>query len=411
MEINIKELQEELASLKKENQHLKTLHHSEEQGWQSAFECIGDGLWDWNLKTGKVFYSKQWKEMFGLQEWEISDKISEMEKRIHPDDRDQYYEDLNRHLRNETESYRNEHRVLCWNGEYKWILDRGKAVERDSENFALRIIGFHTDISLQKENEKKLIESENRFKSLFEKHSAIMLLTEPETGRITDANLSACSFYGYSKTDLCSMNFNDLNTLPEDLAEIQRQKTMFEERCCYIFSHRIYGGQERIVEVHSAPVSSGEKKILFLIIHDITERKKAEESFRKWESAFKYSQWGIVIGNSDKKYLDLINPAFARMHGYTEEELIGKPISTVFAPSELESLSEHISKAHELGQYTFESVHIRKDGSLFPVIVNVTALKDESGSVNYRVVNVLDITKRKESEEETKHLLRETGDP
>ena len=252
-----------------------------------------------------------------------------------------------------------------------------------------------------------LNESQDSFKSIFEKHSAVMLLVESETGRITDANPSACSFYGYSKEDLCRLNINNLNTLPEEQAEKERLKALSDESSCFMFSHRLSDGQERFVEVHSASVSYGQNKILFLIIHDITERKKAEESSRIWENAFKYSQWGIVIGSADKKNLDLMNPAFARMHGYTMEELAGKPISTVFAPSELASLTEHINKAHELGEHSFESVHIRKDGSLFPVIVNVTALKNELGEVIYRVVNVLDITKRKESEEETKHLLKE----
>ncbi|HNN05278.1 MAG TPA: PAS domain S-box protein [Leptospiraceae bacterium] len=407
MEINIKELLEELTFLKKENQLLKTRHHSEEQRWQSAFECIGDGILDWNLKTGKVFYSKQWKEMLGWQEWEISDNLSEMETRIHPDDRDQYYEDLNRHLRNETNLFKSEYRIICRNGNYKWILERGKVIERDSQNSPIRMISFGTDITLQKGNENSLSESEQQFKSIFEKHSAVMLLVEPETGTITEANLSASRFYGYSKEDLCRLNITDLNTLPAKQVAEERQKALAEKRNYFIFPHRLSNGQERIVEVHSSPVSYGEKKILFSIIHDITERKKAEESLKKWENVFKYSQLGIVIGSPVSQNLELINPAFAEMHGYTEEELMGKPISTVFAPSELESLGVHIQKANELGQYSFESVHIRKDGSLFPVIINVTALKNESGSVTYRVVNVLDITERKKSEEKTKHLLRE----
>jgi PAS domain S-box-containing protein len=137
-------------------------------------------------------------------------------------------------------------------------------------------------------------------------------------------------------------------------------------------------------------------------LFDIDERKKKEEELRRWETIFKSTRVGIVLGKSDSQFFDIMNPAFARMYGYTQEELIGKTVLSVFAPNERESVPNHIRTAFEKGFHTFESWHVRKDGSLFPVLVSITAVKDRHGNPLYRIANVQDITERYESEAKLK---------
>ena len=133
---------------------------------------------------------------------------------------------------------------------------------------------------------------------------------------------------------------------------------------------------------------------------DITEKIAAEEKLEKWAQVFEHADWGIVTGSADGRTLEMMNPAFARMHGYTVEELLGRPIIDVFAPEYRADVPEHIRVAHEQGQHTFESWHIRKDGSRFPVLINITAVKDEAGNVRFRAVNVQDISARVRAEVE-----------
>ncbi len=132
---------------------------------------------------------------------------------------------------------------------------------------------------------------------------------------------------------------------------------------------------------------------------EIVERKRVEESLRKWAHIFEYAEWGVGIGSADGKTHEMINPAYARMHGYTVEELIGKPIMDIYAPEARAELSEHLHLAEEQGHHAFESVHIRKNGSKFPVIVDMTAVKDKQGHVLYRAVNIQDISERKHAQE------------
>ncbi|MEI8306750.1 MAG: PAS domain S-box protein [Chloroflexales bacterium] len=128
----------------------------------------------------------------------------------------------------------------------------------------------------QEESLEALRVSEARFHRMFENHGAIMLLIEPQTGTIFDANQSAVYFYGYPKATLCAMNINQINTLSPEQVAIEYKKALREERSYFVFPHKLADATERIVEVYSSPISVQEKKVLFSIIHDITDRKHAE---------------------------------------------------------------------------------------------------------------------------------------
>ncbi|MGV3599212.1 MAG: PAS domain S-box protein [Bacteroidota bacterium] len=145
----------DISARKKAEEELK----KSEQRWLFALEGSGDGVWDWDGKSDTVFFSAQWKRMLGYSEDEIGDKLTEWSDRVHPEDIDKCYEDLNKHFRGETPIYINEHRLLCKDGTYKWILDRGKVIEWDEDGKPARVIGTHSDISLQKEKEKVLQQS------------------------------------------------------------------------------------------------------------------------------------------------------------------------------------------------------------------------------------------------------------
>ncbi|MBF0398476.1 MAG: CHASE domain-containing protein, partial [Desulfobacterales bacterium] len=141
--------------------------------WQFALEGSKNGVWDWNIITNEVYFSPMWKKMLGYEVNEIKDDLREWEKRVHPDDLEKAYIDVKKHISGETEYYQNEQRILCKDGTYKWILDRGKIVEWTEDLKPLRFIGTHTDIDEQVQAEERLklakIEAEeaNQAKSEF----------------------------------------------------------------------------------------------------------------------------------------------------------------------------------------------------------------------------------------------------
>lgn len=144
----------DITERKKNEQALR----ESEQRWKFAIEGAGDGLWDWNIQTNEVYFSKNWKTMLGYDENEIENDLSEWSKRVHKDDLKRANENLKKHLNGESHIYINEQRILCKDGSYKWILDRGIVMSRDEEGNPLRMIGTHKDINEEKLTQIKVNE-------------------------------------------------------------------------------------------------------------------------------------------------------------------------------------------------------------------------------------------------------------
>jgi PAS domain S-box-containing protein len=127
-----------------------------EQRWQFALEGSSNGVWDWNIITDEVFYSHKWKQLIGYEDHEIPNTYEAWASRVHVEDIERCKKDLEMHFNAYTPDYVNEHRMLCKDGSYKWILTRGKVIEWTAEHKPVRIMGTHTDITWQKEKEDEL---------------------------------------------------------------------------------------------------------------------------------------------------------------------------------------------------------------------------------------------------------------
>jgi len=136
-----------------------------EARWEFAVDGSALGLWDWNIQTNGVFFSKQWKKMIGFEDHEISGNLEEWDKRIHSEDKAKVHEDLQKYVGGKTTLYQNEHRVLCKDNSHKWILDRGKIVAWTDEGKPLRMIGTHTDITEAKKSEIALQRSHDKLEA------------------------------------------------------------------------------------------------------------------------------------------------------------------------------------------------------------------------------------------------------
>ncbi len=116
--------------------------HASETLWKLALESAGDGVWDWNIRTGEEFFSASIKAMFGYADDDIANLSVELDARTHPDD-----------VAHIVPVYRNEHRIRCKDGRWKWVLSRGVVIARDDTGQPLRMVGTHTDITELKEAE------------------------------------------------------------------------------------------------------------------------------------------------------------------------------------------------------------------------------------------------------------------
>jgi len=128
---------------------------NEKERFQLAIEGSNDGLWDWNPQINKIWFSPRWKSMLGYSDEELKNEFNEWIDRIHPDDYDNIFEDIQAHIDGKTKVYENEHRLRHKDGYWIWILDRGKVL-LDENGIAQRFVGFHTDITHKKNQEEIL---------------------------------------------------------------------------------------------------------------------------------------------------------------------------------------------------------------------------------------------------------------
>jgi PAS domain S-box-containing protein len=139
----------------------EALRASEER-WKFALEGSGDGVWNRDIRTDEVLYSRRYKEMLGYAEDEFADRREEWETRIHPEDRAHVMAELQAYLDGRSAEYAIEFRMRCKDGSWKWLLARGVVVSRDAEGRPLRMIGTHSDISARKRQQEALARANER---------------------------------------------------------------------------------------------------------------------------------------------------------------------------------------------------------------------------------------------------------
>ena len=126
----------------------------------------------------------------------------------------------------------------------------------------------------------RLRESENQFRALFEGHSATMLLLDPHSGKILDANRAAGQFYGYSVEQLKSKLIYEFNLLTHDQVAVDMDQARSRQANLFHFQHKIASGEVRDVEVYSTPIETAGQVVLFSIIYDVTERRRVEQALQ-----------------------------------------------------------------------------------------------------------------------------------
>ncbi|MBF0194733.1 MAG: PAS domain S-box protein [Magnetococcales bacterium] len=266
------------------------------------------------------------------------------------------------------------------------------------------------EIKARKKVEAELRDSEKWFQDFFNSSSSVMLLINPHSGEVLNGNRSAEKFYGYTQKQLASMNIAKINTLSPELIAQERQRALKEERNYFNFQHRLANGEIRDVAVYSNPVSNKNKSILLSVVHDITQRKQAEEKLRKSEENYKTlvettSDWIWEMDtNATFKYA---SPAVKKILGYSPHDLIDKKTGfDLMPPKEAEKVrtkyNSFIASAKPFNNLV--NINIHKDGHEVIMESSGRPFFDKTGEIlGFRGID-RDITKRRRIENERLEL-------
>ena len=244
------------------------------------------------------------------------------------------------------------------------------------------------------------------YRSLFEYNKAVTLLINPDNFEIIDANNAACDYYGWPLDVITRMKIHDINTLPPDKIREEMQNAVAEKRNYFLFRHKLADGQIRDVEVYSSPVIVNSQQLLYSIIHDVTERKKAETELNKRNMQLRTAQKIGHIGswefNLNTGLVDSSDEA-KRIYGYDQDTavLLIKDAQAVVLPEYRPMMDEAMKGLMEHGiLYNVQfKITRQNDGA----IRDIHSIAEYDADKNTIIGTIQDITERKKAEDALLH--------
>ncbi|MDR3540273.1 MAG: PAS domain S-box protein [Desulfosporosinus sp.] len=313
-----------------------------------------------------------------------------------------------------------------------------------------KIDDISPDSPVNSDEDTQLLDSS--YVSLFTNSHSIMLLIDPETGAIVDANSAACHYYGYSSTALLKMNISQINILSFQQILQKMQNARNVNRHKFFFEHRRSDGEIRSVEVYSGPLVINSRQLLYSIVHDVTDQKKAEAEIihlnstlenqviertlqlQKANNQLEDTNASLEEEISERmKIEDTLNKSLAeikdlyenapcgyhsldqngviirindtelRWLGFTREEILGKKFTDFITPESKRIFVENFKRFTKVGWVKdLEFTIICRDGTLLPVLLSGTAIKDENGKFIMSRSTIFDISHKKLAEDKLK---------
>ncbi|MDD2338444.1 MAG: PAS domain S-box protein, partial [Geobacteraceae bacterium] len=390
--------------------HLRSaeaLRKSEER-FTYAMDATSNGLWDWDTVSDSGYFSPGYYRMLGYQPDEFPTRSKSWLNLLHPDDRERVLQTNIDCIENKVESFEVEFRMREKSGGWRWILGRGKAVSRDENGRALRLVGTQVDITERKIAEERLLKSEKRYQEVFDNSfDGIFLVevTHEQRFKILDINVAEEHLIGIPVSVIRGKYLDEI--LPTEIAMIletnylscveagsplsYEETTDFETGSSTIYTTLIPVADE-----------SGHIYRIVGISHDVTKRKIAEEKVRESErmyrQLFDLESDAMFLINAETGDVLEANQTAAALYGYEREELLSlKKIDLSAEPEE--TLRATAGKLELIPI----RVHRKKDGTVFPV--EITASHFFWKGTDVHLAAIRDISEREKAEEERRELM------
>ncbi len=275
----IQDLQAQIIRLKADQKVALTMQETlreNEERWQLVVQGTNEGIWDWNLKTDEMFFSPRWKEMLGYGDQDLPNHIDTWKQLLHPQDTERVMKILGDHFAKKTDHYSAEFRLKCQDGNYKWILSRGKALW-DTQGNLVRMAGSHTDISDRKDEQILLTSLIDCIPDL--------VFCKDSKGVYKMCNNAFETFAGRDRKDIIGKSDFELFPPEEALGFREQDRFMMLQKQSHRNEEWITypNGKRRLVDTLKTPFCCPEGKLMGTIgiSRDITDRKQKEEAVKK----------------------------------------------------------------------------------------------------------------------------------
>jgi two-component system, cell cycle sensor histidine kinase and response regulator CckA len=296
-------------------------------------------------------------------------------------------------------------------GEYHYTSNWKKTIRMrlqfvpifDAHGHVVLVHNLIEDITERRQMEEALRESEESYRKLFENHSAVKLILDPDNGAILDANDAAAQYYGWTREELKHMKIHQINTLSADEVTSELKNAVSDGRIHFEFRHRRADGSVRDVEVFSSRIEMGGKIVLHSIVHDITERRQVENELKKSElkyrSIFENVQDVYYETSLDGTLLEVSPSIEVISKGqYNRADLIGRSIYEFYADAKTrDTIIAAIQKFGSI--FDAEAQFKNRDGSCVACSISAKMSFDTETRSKKIIGSMHDISERKRAEE------------
>jgi PAS domain S-box-containing protein len=352
----------------------RALRESEEC-YSLVVEGSNDGIFDWDVRTGELYWNDRLYEMLGLSRSEVSPTFELFGELLHPEDRQRVLDAISAHLEQGAD-YNEEFRLQHSSGDYVYCVGRGMA-QRDANGAPLRMAGRVTDITERKRAEEKLRASEAELRALFESMTDLIFMFDSE-GRYLEVAPTNPSLLYRPAAELLGRTLHEV--LPGEQADgfLYNIRRALETGRSVNYEYDLQIGDRQMW--FEATISPMLEDSVVAVVRNVTERKKNEEALRQSERLYRtvieQVTENICLVDVESRHIVGSNPAFRETLGYTEEELKRMTLYDIVAHDH-ESVDQNIWRTLEEGRSSVgQRKYRRKDGSLLEV--------EASGSVIMR---------------------------
>jgi len=251
-----------------------------------AVDGAGLGIWDWDMTTDEVEYNDQWAEMLGYSPDELGADLNTWEKRVHPDDLDAVQVALDEHIRDDTDLYETEHRVRTADGDWKWIRDIGRIVERDDDGNPLRAVGIHLDIDERKEHEEELEQARRELRQIIDLIPDL-IFAKNRDGEYLLANEATAELYGTTREAVEGSNERAVIPEPADSMAFRQDdlEVIESDERKHISEEKITTADDetRILQTTKIPfdVPGSDEDAVLGYARDVTDLKQHERDLKR----------------------------------------------------------------------------------------------------------------------------------
>ncbi len=392
-----------------------------EERLRLALNASDEGLWDRDLDSGQVYLSPRYYEMIGYQPGELGSEVEFRSRLVHPDDLDLLLGEVEAHLQGRTASFVVEYRMITKSGEVKWILNKGRVVERAADGRALRMVGTIADISARKRAEDALHESEARYRSVVNAMTEGIVLFDTR-GRVKTCNPSAERMLGLSEAQMRERENglaawhpirDDGSPYPLDELPVRRTLVTGQPMRNMVLGDINPEGKLTWLLVNSEPIvdaASGKLIAAVASFTDITRRREVEEQLNKLYLAVEQNPHSIIITDANG-VVEYVNAAFVETSGYAPEEVVGRRAGLLKSGQTADATYRDLWTHLKAGQaWKGEFINQRKNGAIYIDLVRVVPIRQPDGRITHYLSIQEDITEHRRLGEELdqhRHHLEE----